>query len=124
MSQYIRLKRGKVVVFLHCEPTDKISDLKQKIEALLGAGYAATHARLVYEGPDGRIILDEEQRTVGDYSVASDSIVYIVLKRPTMEGQPDDWEDPFVADPSIPASDDLAVGSPSAGLGSAAGPAN
>lgn len=47
MSMYVRIKREKLTIFLHVEPTDTVSQVKSKLEELI--------QQVEWEGDQGRL---------------------------------------------------------------------
>lgn len=61
---YIRVKRSKTTFFIRCKPSDKILDIKQKLEELVDQ--PASNQRLVLPGT-GEVL--EDSKTLADQEV-------------------------------------------------------
>lgn len=83
---YIRIRRLKTSVFLHVEPTDKVTSVKDKIEELLQ-----------YPRADQQIYKDgtrlDDSKTLSELKIESDDALTLALKK-------DDgtWESPQVVE--------------------------
>ena len=84
MSQYVRVKRLKQTIFLNCEPTDTVMDVKTKLQQFAG------------KGPDDiRLLADnnplDETKTLADLKVENDAVVCMVF----MKEDGNEKTDPF-----------------------------
>ncbi|KAL4458103.1 hypothetical protein ABPG75_012968 [Micractinium tetrahymenae] len=73
MSMYVRIKREKLTVFLHCDGTDTVAQIKGKLQELLQK--PAEEQRLY---KDGAAL--EEDKTLAELSVANDDELAVAYK--------------------------------------------
>ncbi|KAI4344314.1 hypothetical protein L6164_011557 [Bauhinia variegata] len=76
MDMYIRVKRSKTTYFIRCKPSDKILDIKQKLEDLIDQ--AVINQRLVLLGT-GEVL--EDSKTLADQKVENDTVVALTLRK-------------------------------------------
>ncbi|XP_054805712.1 uncharacterized protein LOC129308554 isoform X2 [Prosopis cineraria] len=73
---YIRVKRSKSTYFIRCKPSDKIIDIKQKLQEI--TDQPVNDQRLVLPGT-GEILEDSE--TLADQKVDNDAVVALTLRK-------------------------------------------
>jgi hypothetical protein len=71
---YIRVKRQKQTIFLYTEPQESIQRVKSKISRL--NNIPIEKIRLIYNE-----IPLEDDKTIQDYKIENDKIVYLVYKK-------------------------------------------
>ncbi|XP_054805715.1 uncharacterized protein LOC129308554 isoform X4 [Prosopis cineraria] len=76
MDMYIRVKRSKSTYFIRCKPSDKIIDIKQKLQEI--TDQPVNDQRLVLPGT-GEILEDSE--TLADQKVDNDAVVALTLRK-------------------------------------------
>ena len=76
MSMYIRLKRKNQSVFMHVEPSDSFSSIKDRVAELFGqeSGNVMLYA-------DDKVKELVDLATVSDQDIKNDDIVYFVLMK-------------------------------------------
>ncbi|CAM6103215.1 unnamed protein product [Calypogeia fissa] len=83
MAMFIRVKRKKTTYFLHCDPTETVLEIKQKIQALSDNPVDCQRLILL----SSQLVL-EDNKTLAEQKVENDAIVALCLK--ISEGV---WED-------------------------------
>jgi hypothetical protein len=86
---YVRLKRQKQTYFLHCEPSDTVKSLKEKVTAI---NNQPTEGIGFYTATDSDIQLSDDA-TLQSSNVVNDSILCMVYK------SGDGWENIQVDNP-------------------------
>ncbi|KAL2322152.1 hypothetical protein Fmac_026531 [Flemingia macrophylla] len=76
MDMYIRVKRNKTTYFIRCKPSDKILDVKQKLQELVDQ--PANNQRLILHGT-GEVL--EDSKTLADQKVENDAVVALTLRK-------------------------------------------
>ncbi|KAI5080629.1 hypothetical protein GOP47_0003812 [Adiantum capillus-veneris] len=76
MAMHIRVKRKKTTYFVHCEPSDTVLQVKNKLEALTDS--PASNQRLILM--DSHHVLDDGQ-TLAQQQVENNSIIALTLKK-------------------------------------------
>ncbi|KAL9442571.1 hypothetical protein AB3S75_020980 [Citrus x aurantiifolia] len=76
MAMYIRVKRSKTTYFIHCDPTETILDIKQKLHALIDQ--PVNDQRLILVGT-GDVL--EDSKTLADQKVENDAVVALTLRK-------------------------------------------
>ncbi|KAL9445489.1 hypothetical protein AB3S75_018479 [Citrus x aurantiifolia] len=76
MAMYIRVKRSKTTYFIHCDPTETILDIKQKLHALIDQ--PVNDQRLILVGT-GDVL--EDSKTLADQKVENDAVVALALRK-------------------------------------------
>jgi hypothetical protein len=94
MSMYIRVKRQKQTIFLYTEPQEQIKKVKWKISKL--NNIPIEKIRLILED-----IPLEDEKTIQDYKIENDRIVYLVYKK----DEDGEWEPIQVSKPSLTSSE-------------------
>eukprot|EP00286_Rhodomonas_abbreviata_P000038 CAMPEP_0181288380 /NCGR_PEP_ID=MMETSP1101-20121128/300_1 /TAXON_ID=46948 /ORGANISM="Rhodomonas abbreviata, Strain Caron Lab Isolate" /LENGTH=104 /DNA_ID=CAMNT_0023392495 /DNA_START=178 /DNA_END=492 /DNA_ORIENTATION=+ len=100
MSMYLRIKRQKQCIFLHCDPSDTILTIKQKIKGINNVEIA--DQRLLVT--DEKIVCDES-KTVKECKLEDGAVVALVYKK---SQDPPEWEDIDIQSPPT-AGDDQAA---------------
>ncbi|XP_057749982.1 uncharacterized protein LOC130968626 isoform X1 [Arachis stenosperma] len=75
-DMYIRVKRSKTTYFIRCKPTDKILDIKLKLQELVDQ--PANNQRLIIPAT-GEVL--EDSRTLADQKVENDAVVALTLRK-------------------------------------------
>lgn len=70
---YIRVKRSKTTYFIRCKPSDKIIDIKQKLQELIDQ--PANNQRLILPGT-GEVL--EDSKTLADQMVHCHIMLYVM----------------------------------------------
>ncbi|KAL4432808.1 hypothetical protein ABPG77_008134 [Micractinium sp. CCAP 211/92] len=70
---YVRVKREKLTVFLHCDGTDTVAQIKSKLQELLQK--PAEEQRLFKGG-----VALEEEKTLAELNVANDDELAVAYK--------------------------------------------
>ncbi|KAG5035264.1 hypothetical protein JHK85_010590 [Glycine max] len=73
---YIRVKRSKTTYFIRCKPSDKILDIKQKLQELVDQ--PANNQRLILP-VTGEVL--EDSKTLADQKVENDAVVALTLRK-------------------------------------------
>ncbi|KAK9213547.1 hypothetical protein WN943_002935 [Citrus x changshan-huyou] len=73
---YIRVKRSKTTYFIHCDPTETILDIKQKLHALIDQ--PINDQRLILVGT-GDVL--EDSKTLADQKVENDAVLALTLRK-------------------------------------------
>ncbi|KAL4329526.1 hypothetical protein AHAS_Ahas13G0308900 [Arachis hypogaea] len=73
---YIRVKRSKTTYFIRCKPTDKILDIKLKLQELVDQ--PTNNQRLIIPAT-GEVL--EDSRTLADQKVENDAVVALTLRK-------------------------------------------
>ncbi|ESR66813.1 ubiquitin-like domain-containing protein [Citrus sinensis] len=76
MAMYIRVKRSKTTYFIHCDPTETILDIKQKLHALIDQ--PINDQRLILVGT-GDVL--EDSKTLADQKVENDAVLALTLRK-------------------------------------------
>ncbi|CAK8534589.1 unnamed protein product [Lathyrus sativus] len=76
MDMYIRVKRSKTTYFIRCKPSDKVLDIKQKLQELIDQ--PANDQRLSL--PDTGDVL-EDSKTLADQKIETDAVVALTLRK-------------------------------------------
>ncbi|KAE9604499.1 hypothetical protein Lalb_Chr11g0072501 [Lupinus albus] len=76
MDMYIRVKRSKTTYFIKCKPSDKVLDIKEKLQELIDQ--PANDQRLVLPGT--REVL-EDSKTLAEQKVENDAVVALTLRK-------------------------------------------
>ncbi|EFJ10165.1 hypothetical protein SELMODRAFT_128652 [Selaginella moellendorffii] len=72
---FIRVKRKKTTYFLHCDPSETVLEIKQKLQAL--SENHVDDQRLILIA--NKLVL-EDHKTLADQKVENDAIVAMTLK--------------------------------------------
>ncbi|KAI5059194.1 hypothetical protein GOP47_0025513 [Adiantum capillus-veneris] len=83
MAMYIRVKRKKITYFVHCEPSDTVLQVKNKLCSLTDT--PTSNQRLILM--DSHHVLDDGQ-TLCQQQVENNSVVALTLRKSNGE-----WED-------------------------------
>ncbi|BBN05638.1 elongin-B [Marchantia polymorpha subsp. ruderalis] len=75
MAMFIRVKRKKTTYFLHCDPSETVLEIKQKLQALSDNPVDCQRLILL----SSQLVL-EDSRTLADQKVENDAIVALCLK--------------------------------------------
>ncbi|KAF1892489.1 hypothetical protein Lal_00010955 [Lupinus albus] len=75
-DMYIRVKRSKTTYFIKCKPSDKVLDIKEKLQELIDQ--PANDQRLVLPGT--REVL-EDSKTLAEQKVENDAVVALTLRK-------------------------------------------
>ncbi|GAY48539.1 hypothetical protein CUMW_112450, partial [Citrus unshiu] len=75
-AMYIRVKRSKTTYFIHCDPTETILDIKQKLHALIDQ--PINDQRLILVGT-GDVL--EDSKTLADQKVENDAVLALTLRK-------------------------------------------
>uniref|UniRef100_A0A6T8I8S2 Ubiquitin-like domain-containing protein n=1 Tax=Hemiselmis andersenii TaxID=464988 RepID=A0A6T8I8S2_HEMAN len=97
MSMYLRVKRGKQTIFLHCEPTDSILSLKHKIKAITNVAPEDQKLMII----DEKIPCDDA-KTVKECKLEDAGSIALLFK---VSSDPVEWEEINIAkfdDPEQP----------------------
>ncbi|OIV98515.1 hypothetical protein TanjilG_18799 [Lupinus angustifolius] len=73
---YIRVKHSKTTYFIKCKPSDKVLDIKEKLQELIDQ--PANDQRLVLPGT--REVL-EDSKTLAEQKVENDAVVALTLRK-------------------------------------------
>ncbi|KAK7355291.1 hypothetical protein VNO80_14544 [Phaseolus coccineus] len=76
MDMYIRVKRSKTTYFIQCKASDKIIDIKQKLQELVDQ--PTNNQRLILPGT-GEVL--EDSKTLADQKVENDAVVALTLRK-------------------------------------------
>ncbi|KAK7411598.1 hypothetical protein VNO78_03033 [Psophocarpus tetragonolobus] len=76
MDMYIRVKRSKTTYFIRCKPSDKVLDIKQKLQELVDQ--PANNQQLILPGT-GEVL--EDSKTLADQKVENDAVVALTLRK-------------------------------------------
>ncbi|XLR15417.1 hypothetical protein HN51_036388, partial [Arachis hypogaea] len=76
LDMYIRVKRSKTTYFIRCKPTDKILDIKLKLQELVDQ--PTNNQRLIIPAT-GEVL--EDSRTLADQKVENDAVVALTLRK-------------------------------------------
>ncbi|XP_019415744.1 PREDICTED: polyubiquitin [Lupinus angustifolius] len=76
MDMYIRVKHSKTTYFIKCKPSDKVLDIKEKLQELIDQ--PANDQRLVLPGT--REVL-EDSKTLAEQKVENDAVVALTLRK-------------------------------------------
>ncbi|KAH7671820.1 transcription elongation factor B polypeptide 2 protein [Dioscorea alata] len=86
---YIRVKREKTTYFIQCDPTEKTSDIKQKLQALTDQPTDKQRLTLV---SSNEILVDS--KTLAEQKVENDAVVALTFRK-----DDDDFEEVNIARP-------------------------
>ncbi|XP_039132441.1 uncharacterized protein LOC120269177 isoform X3 [Dioscorea cayenensis subsp. rotundata] len=75
MAMYIRVKREKTTYFIQCDPTEKTSDIKQKLQALTDQPTDKQRLTLV---SSNEILVDS--KTLAEQKVENDAVVALTFR--------------------------------------------
>ncbi|KAH7671819.1 transcription elongation factor B polypeptide 2 protein [Dioscorea alata] len=89
MAMYIRVKREKTTYFIQCDPTEKTSDIKQKLQALTDQPTDKQRLTLV---SSNEILVDS--KTLAEQKVENDAVVALTFRK-----DDDDFEEVNIARP-------------------------
>ncbi|KAK3031768.1 hypothetical protein RJ639_037065 [Escallonia herrerae] len=98
-AMYIRVKRSKTTYFLQCDATEKILDIKNKLQDLIDQ--PANDQRLILIAT-GEIL--DDSKTLADQKVENDAVVALTLRKDDNEFEevnivrPNDFYQPRDAD--------------------------
>ncbi|PNY17067.1 ubiquitin family protein [Trifolium pratense] len=73
---YIRIKRDKTTYFIRCKPSDKILDIKEKLQELIDQ--PVNDQRLILPGT-GEVL--EDAKTLADQKIETDAVVALTLRK-------------------------------------------
>ncbi|KAJ7552497.1 hypothetical protein O6H91_06G058000 [Diphasiastrum complanatum] len=90
-AMFIRVKRKKTTYFLHCDPSETVLEIKQKLQSL--SDNHVDDQRLVLVATQQVL---EDHKTLADQKVENDAVVALTLKIPET-GQ---WEDVSIEKPA------------------------
>ncbi|CAJ2661784.1 polyubiquitin isoform X2 [Trifolium pratense] len=76
MDMYIRIKRDKTTYFIRCKPSDKILDIKEKLQELIDQ--PVNDQRLILPGT-GEVL--EDAKTLADQKIETDAVVALTLRK-------------------------------------------
>ncbi|CAL1414983.1 unnamed protein product [Linum trigynum] len=76
MAMYIRVKRIKTTYFIQCDPTEKVLEIKQKLNVL--TEQAVNDQRLILM-PSGEVL--EDSKSLADQKVENDAVVALTLRK-------------------------------------------
>ncbi|KAG9137395.1 hypothetical protein Leryth_017727 [Lithospermum erythrorhizon] len=76
MAMYIRVKRNKTTYFLQCDPTDKVLQIKEKLQTLIDQ--PVTDQRLILM-PVEKVL--DDSKTLADQQVENDAVVALTLRK-------------------------------------------
>eukprot|EP00992_Anisonema_acinus_P003947 TRINITY_DN1438_c0_g1_i1.p2 TRINITY_DN1438_c0_g1~~TRINITY_DN1438_c0_g1_i1.p2 ORF type:complete len:109 (-),score=35.91 TRINITY_DN1438_c0_g1_i1:73-399(-) len=108
MSTYVRVKRLKQTLFLHCEPSDHPVALKEKITQINNV--PVENQRLLL----GKQTL-EDGLPLSEQSVENDTVIFLVYR---LDGEDDKWEEVNICQPQRRADGDTAGSTPVESAGS------
>jgi hypothetical protein len=83
MSMYVKLKRQKQTIFLHCEKDETIRNLKEKVMSI---NKVPVENQAIYISKEGDDPLGDDVK-LQDAKIFNDSILYLVFK-----DSEDNWE--------------------------------
>ncbi|KAM0933833.1 putative Ubiquitin-like domain-containing protein [Dioscorea sansibarensis] len=89
MAMYIRVKREKTTYFLQCDPTEKTSDIKQKLQVLTDQPTDKQRLTLV---SSNEILVDS--KTLAEQKVENDAVVALTFRK-----DDDEFEEVNIARP-------------------------
>ncbi|WCJ30140.1 Ubiquitin-like superfamily protein [Euphorbia peplus] len=75
-AMYIRVKRNKTTYFIQCVPSEKILDIKQKLNVLIDK--PVNDQRLTFM-PNGVVL--EDSKSLSDYNVENDAVLALTLRK-------------------------------------------
>ncbi|CAI0427590.1 unnamed protein product [Linum tenue] len=75
-AMYIRVKRIKTTYFIQCDPTEKVIEIKQKLNVL--TEQAVNDQRLILM-PSGEVL--EDSKSLADQKVENDAVVALTLRK-------------------------------------------
>ncbi|CAO2820984.1 unnamed protein product [Amaranthus hypochondriacus] len=90
MAMYIRVKRNKSTYFIHCDPTEKVLEIKQKLQGLIDQPVDDQRLILLETGE----VLDDS-KTLAEEKVENDAVVALTLRK-----DDDEFEDVNIAKPN------------------------
>ncbi|KAJ1485287.1 hypothetical protein T484DRAFT_1945935 [Baffinella frigidus] len=92
---YVRVKRGKQTIFLHCDPQDTILSLKKKVEAINGLAPEKQRLMLV----DDKVAYDDN-KTVRECKIEDRDVIALVYKVDQDDpSAKEKWEDVYIEKP-------------------------
>eukprot|EP00802_Teleaulax_amphioxeia_P029379 Tamp_31448.p1 GENE.Tamp_31448~~Tamp_31448.p1 ORF type:complete len:120 (+),score=31.07 Tamp_31448:49-360(+) len=94
MSMYVRVKRQRQTIFLHCEPTDTILHLKKKIQAINNV--ETDDQRLIWI--EEKMIYDET-KTLKECKLEDGGTIALIYKK---SADPPEWEEVDISKPDDP----------------------
>ncbi|KAK2996314.1 hypothetical protein RJ639_026076, partial [Escallonia herrerae] len=92
-AMYIRVKRSKTTYFLQCDATEKILDIKNKLQDLIDQ--PANDQRLILIAT-GEIL--DDSKTLADQKVENDAVVALTLRKDRMKKDYEKERNPAVVD--------------------------
>ncbi|XP_057546663.1 polyubiquitin 9-like [Amaranthus tricolor] len=87
---YIRVKRNKSTYFIHCDPTEKVLEIKQKLQGIIDQPVDDQRLILLETGE----VLDDS-KTLAEEKVENDAVVALTLKK-----DDDEFEDVNIEKPN------------------------
>uniref|UniRef100_A0A2P2K9Y1 Uncharacterized protein LOC105131887 n=1 Tax=Rhizophora mucronata TaxID=61149 RepID=A0A2P2K9Y1_RHIMU len=90
MAMYIRVKRSKTTYFIQCDPTEKILDIKQKLNDLIDQ-LVNDQQLILFE--TGEVL--EDSKSLAEQKVENDAVVALTLRKDDSE-----FEDVNIARPN------------------------
>ncbi|KAL9649204.1 hypothetical protein ABK040_004225 [Willaertia magna] len=99
MSMYVRIKRQKTTIFLHCDPIDKISTLKERISQLTSI---SVDKQKLFRNEDSEEDLTDNL-TLEELAISNDSILYLVYYDESNE----QWESIDIPKPSYDEDEEM-----------------
>ncbi|XP_057988040.1 uncharacterized protein LOC110670720 isoform X3 [Hevea brasiliensis] len=78
MAMYIRVKRNKTTYFIQCDPTEKILDIKQKLQVLIDK---PVNDQQLISLSNGEVL--EDSKTLAEQKVENDAKVALTLRKVT-----------------------------------------
>ncbi|MQL81676.1 hypothetical protein Taro_014145 [Colocasia esculenta] len=75
-AMYIRVKRNKTTYFVHCDPTETILRIKQKLHSLIDQ--LVNNQRLILVSNDQML---DDSKTLAEQKVENDAIVALTLRK-------------------------------------------
>eukprot|EP00670_Eutreptiella_braarudii_P026488 CAMPEP_0174375776 /NCGR_PEP_ID=MMETSP0811_2-20130205/115797_1 /TAXON_ID=73025 ORGANISM="Eutreptiella gymnastica-like, Strain CCMP1594" /NCGR_SAMPLE_ID=MMETSP0811_2 /ASSEMBLY_ACC=CAM_ASM_000667 /LENGTH=103 /DNA_ID=CAMNT_0015526341 /DNA_START=23 /DNA_END=330 /DNA_ORIENTATION=+ len=89
MASYVRIKRHKQTIFLHCELTDHALTLKEKISLINNVPIE-----------NQRLLLDkqvlEDAASLQEQGIQNDTVLFLVYR---IDGEEEKWEDVHIYEP-------------------------
>eukprot|EP00759_Apiculatamorpha_spiralis_P012515 PhF_6_TR19531/c0_g1_i1/m.28502/K03873/TCEB2; transcription elongation factor B, polypeptide 2 len=108
---YVRIKRRKQTVFLHCDVNETITAIKGRVQLILGV--PPTHQRLLL----GKQVL-EDHATLADCGIdkdKDDAVFYLCTRVDDGQSGEEQWEElEIVSNPNSPAAGGAATAPPPA----------
>ncbi|XP_065851468.1 uncharacterized protein [Euphorbia lathyris] len=75
-AMYIRVKRSKTTYFIQCVPSEKILDIKQKLDILIDKPVSDQRLTFMQTG-----VVLEDSKSLSDYNVENDAVVALTLRK-------------------------------------------